>query len=349
MSDKGFKKIALITGITGQDGSYLAELLLEKEYVIYGIIRRHSSIHTERIDHIHHQIRLIYGDMTDQTSIQNVFNTIFQEQGRDFDRLEVYNLAAQSHVKVSFEVPEYTGQVDALGTLRILETILKSGLKEKIRFYQASTSELYGKVLETPQKESTPFNPQSPYAVAKLYGYYIVKNYRESYGLFACNGILFNHTSPRRGETFVCRKITLGVSAIMSGRQSILSLGNLNSKRDLGHAKDYVYGMWLMLQQDNPVDYVLSMGETYNIRDIVQMAFNVYNKKVSWEGEGLDEVGKIDGDIVVMVNPKYFRPAEVDLLLGDSTKAQQELGWKPHYTTQEIISEMVLSDEKRFI
>lgn len=349
MSDKGFKKIALITGITGQDGSYLAELLLEKEYVIYGIIRRHSSIHTERIDHIHHQIRLIYGDMTDQTSIQNVFNTIFQEQGRDFDRLEVYNLAAQSHVKVSFEVPEYTGQVDALGTLRILETILKSGLKEKIRFYQASTSELYGKVLETPQKESTPFNPQSPYAVAKLYGYYIVKNYRESYGLFACNGILFNHTSPRRGETFVCRKITLGVSAIMSGRQSILSLGNLNSKRDLGHAKDYVYGMWLMLQQDNPVDYVLSMGETYNIRDIVQMAFNVYNKKVCWEGEGLDEVGKIDGDIVVMVNPKYFRPAEVDLLLGDSTKAQQELGWKPHYTTQEIISEMVLSDEKRFI
>jgi len=342
------KLISLITGITGQDGSYLAELLLEKGYTVYGLIRRHSSIHTERIDHILKKLRLIYGDMTDQTSIQNVFNTIFLEQGRDFDRLEVYNLAAQSHVKVSFEVPEYTGQVDALGTLRILETILKSGLKDKIRFYQASTSELFGKVLETPQKETTPFNPQSPYAVAKLYGYYIVKNYRESYSLYACNGILFNHTSPRRGETFVCRKITLAVSAIMSGKQECLYLGNLNSMRDLGHAKDYVNGMWLMLQGDKPVDYILSMGDTYSIRSLVQMAFDFYNKKIIWEGDGLDEVGKMDGKIVVAVNPKYFRLAEVDLLLGDSTKARLELDWEPNYTTKEIITEMVKNDAKRF-
>lgn len=338
-------RIALITGITGQDGSYLAELLLEKGYKVYGVIRRHSSIHTERIDHLFKSLRLIYGDMTDQTSIQNVFNTIFMEQGRDFERLEVYNLAAQSHVKVSFEVPEYTGQVDALGTLRILETILKSGLKDRIRFYQASTSELFGKVLEIPQKETTPFNPQSPYAVAKLYGFWIVKNYRESYGLFACNGILFNHTSPRRGETFVCRKITLGVSAIEAGKQECLYLGNLNSKRDMGHARDYVEGMWRMLQTDKPIDYVLSMGHTYSIRELVQMAFDVYGKVVEWSGEGLDETGSVDGKVVVRVSPKYFRPAEVDLLLGDSTRAREELGWNPTMTTQEIIREMVLSDE----
>lgn len=341
-------RIALITGITGQDGSYLSELLIEKKYIIYGIIRRHSSIHTERIDHIYSKINLIYGDMTDQTSLQNVFNTIITEQGRDFERLEVYNLAAQSHVKVSFEVPEYTGQVDALGTLRLLETILKTGLKDKIRFYQASTSELFGKVLETPQSETTPFNPQSPYAIAKLYSYWIVKNYRESYGLYACNGILFNHTSPRRGETFVCRKITLAVASIISGKQDYMSLGNLNSQRDLGHAKDYVYGMWLMLQKTEPIDYVLSTGKTYSIRELIQMTFDVFGKKVEWQGSGLDEVGVIDGKIVVRVNPKYFRPAEVDLLLGDSTKARNELGWITKYSTEETLCEMVQSDLKQY-
>lgn len=341
-------RIALITGITGQDGSYLSELLIEKKYIIYGIIRRHSSIHTERIDHIYSKINLIYGDMTDQTSLQNVFNTIITEQGRDFERLEVYNLAAQSHVKVSFEVPEYTGQVDALGTLRLLETILKTGLKDKIRFYQASTSELFGKVLETPQSETTPFNPQSPYAIAKLYSYWIVKNYRESYSLYACNGILFNHTSPRRGETFVCRKITLAVASIISGKQDYMSLGNLNSQRDLGHAKDYVYGMWLMLQKTEPIDYVLSTGKTYSIRELIQMTFDVFGKKVEWQGSGLDEVGVIDGKIVVRVNPKYFRPSEVDLLLGDSTKARNELGWITKYSTEETLCEMVQSDLKQY-
>lgn len=341
-------KIALITGITGQDGSYLSELLIEKGYIVYGIIRRHSSIHTERIDHLYSKLNLIYGDMTDQTSLQNVFNQILIEQGRNFERMEIYNLAAQSHVKVSFEVPEYTGQVDALGTLRLLETILKSGLKDKIRFYQASTSELYGKVLETPQRETTPFNPQSPYAIAKLYGFWIVKNYRESYGLFACNGILFNHTSPRRGETFVCRKITRGVAAIVAGKQVCLELGNLNSKRDLGHAKDYVYGMWLMLQAENPIDYVLSTGETYSIRQLIQMAFDVYGKKLEWRGEGLDEEGVIGDHVVVRINPKYFRPAEVELLHGDSTKARTELGWIPKYSTQETLSEMVSCDAKQY-
>jgi GDPmannose 4,6-dehydratase len=341
-------RIALITGITGQDGSYLSELLLEKNYIIYGIIRRHSSIHTERIDHLFSKLKLIYGDMTDQTSLQNVFNTIILEQGLDFERLEVYNLAAQSHVKVSFEVPEYTGQVDALGTLRLLETILKTGLKEKIRFYQASTSELFGKVLETPQRETTPFNPQSPYAIAKLYSYWIVKNYRESYGLHACNGILFNHTSPRRGETFVCRKITLAVAAIIAGKQDYMSLGNLNSQRDLGHAKDYIYGMWLMLQNNEPVDYVLSTGKTYSIRELIQMTFDVFGKKIEWHGSGLDEVGIVNEKIVVRVNPKYFRPAEVELLLGDSTKAQNELGWTPKYSTKETLCEMVLNDLEQY-
>jgi GDPmannose 4,6-dehydratase len=339
------RRLALITGITGQDGSYLAEFLLEKGYAVYGVIRRHSSIHTERIDHIYERLRLLYGDMTDQTSLQNVFSRIFEEQGRDFEVLEVYNLAAQSHVKVSFEVPEYTGQVDALGTLRMLEIIRGSGLGHKIRFYQASTSELYGAVLETPQCETTPFNPQSPYAVAKMYGFWIVKNYRESYGLFACNGILFNHTSPRRGETFVCRKITLGVAAYATAAtKPVLRLGNLNAKRDLGHARDYIEGMWLMLQRESPVDYVLSTGEMYSIRELVQMAFVAIGKTVVWEGEGLAEVGKVDGEVVVSVDPKYFRPAEVELLLGDSSKARTELGWVPRYTTVEIIREMVEAD-----
>jgi len=337
-------RIALITGITGQDGSYLAELLLEKNYVVYGIIRRNSSNFSERIDHIFSKLRLIYGDMTDQISLQNVFNTIINEQGTDFERLEVYNLAAQSHVQVSFEVPEYTGQVDAMGTLRLLETILKTGFKDKIRYYQASTSELFGKVLETPQTETTPFNPQSPYAIAKLYGYWIVKNYRESYGMFACNGILFNHTSVRRGRTFVCRKITQAVSAICVGKQDVLLLGNLNSMRDIGHAKDYVYGMWLMLQQDKPVDYVLSTGKTYSIRQLIEMSFKFLGHSVEWQGSGLTEVGLLNGKIVVKVAPEYFRPAEVDLLLGDSSKARLELGWVPKYTTEQTIEEMIRYD-----
>jgi GDPmannose 4,6-dehydratase len=349
MKTDNMTKISLITGITGQDGSYLAELLLEKNYIVYGMIRRHSSIHTERINHIYSKLHLIYGDMTDQSSLQNVFNTILNQQGKDFECLEIYNLAAQSHVKVSFEVPEYTGQVDALGTLRLLETIRNSDVKDKIKFYQASTSELYGKVLETPQNENTEFNPQSPYAIAKLYGYWIVKNYRQSYNLFACNGILFNHTSERRGETFVCRKITKAVAAIEAGKLDCLHLGNLNSKRDIGHAKDYVYGMWLMLQHNVPVDYVLSTGETYSIRELVQLAFNVYGKTIEWRGEGLEEKGFIGTNVVVRVNPKYFRPAEVDLLLGNSTKARNELGWNPSYSIKEIITEMVLSDAKQYM
>jgi len=337
-------KYALITGITGQDGSYLSELLLEKGYKVYGIIRRHSQINTQRIDHIYNKLNLIYGDMTDQTSIMNTFNII--EKNNDIDILEIYNLAAQSHVKISFDLPEYTAQVDAVGTLRLLETILKSNIKDKVRLYQASTSELYGKVLSTPQDETTPFNPQSPYAIAKIYSYWMIKNYKNSYNIFACNGILFNHTSPRRGETFVCRKITIAVSKIMSNKQDVLILGNLNAKRDLGHARDYVYGMWLMLQNKEPVDYVLSTGETYSVREIVQMAFNYFNKHITWQGEGVSEVGLLDGKIVVRVSPRYFRPSEVELLLGCSNKKEKELGWKRNYTTQQIINEMIEYDLK---
>jgi len=338
-------KIALITGITGQDGSYLSELLLEKGYIVYGIIRRHSSINTKRIDHIYGKLKLIYGDMTDQTSLTNVFNQIISDNPL-LECLEVYNLAAQSHVKVSFEVPEYTGQVDALGTLRLLETIMKSGIKDKIRFYQASTSELYGDVLETPQTEKTPFNPQSPYAIAKLYSYWIVKNYRESYKLFACNGILFNHTSPRRGETFVCRKITMAAAAIKKNKQQCLYLGNINSKRDLGHARDYVYGMWLMLQNDKAIDYVLSMNKTYSIRQIVEISFKYTGFHILWRGEGLNEEGydMNTGKVLIKINPKYFRPSDVELLLGDSSKVRQELGWETKYTTEDILQEMVEND-----
>jgi len=339
-------KYALITGITGQDGSYLSELLLEKGYKVYGIIRRHSQINTQRIDHIYNKLNLIYGDMTDQTSIMNTFNII--EKNNDIDILEIYNLAAQSHVKISFDLPEYTAQVDAVGTLRLLETILKSNIKDKVRLYQASTSELYGKVLSTPQDETTPFNPQSPYAIAKIYSYWMIKNYKNSYNIFACNGILFNHTSPRRGETFVCRKITKAVAAIVAGKQDCMYLGNLNSKRDLGHARDYVNGMWLMLQNNKPVDYVLSTGETYSIRELVQFSFNVYGKTVEWRGDGLEEEGLIGNHVVVRVNSKYFRPAEVDLLLGDSTKARNELGWKTNYTIKELLTEIVLSDAKQY-
>lgn len=339
-------KYALITGITGQDGSYLSELLLEKNYKVYGIIRRHSQINTQRIDHIYNKLNLIYGDMTDQSSIMNVFNII--EKNKDIDVLEIYNLAAQSHVKISFDLPEYTAQVDAVGTLRLLESILKSNIKDKIRLYQASTSELYGEVLSIPQDESTPFNPQSPYAIAKMYSYWIIKNYKNSYNLFACNGILFNHTSPRRGETFVCRKITIAVAKIMSNKQDCIILGNLNAKRDLGHAKDYVQGMWLMLQQNKPFDYVLSTGETYSIREILQMAFNYFNKQIIWQGNGINEVGLVDDKIVIKVSSRYFRPSEVELLLGSSKKAEAELGWKRSYTTQEIINEMIEYDLKEY-
>lgn len=345
------KKLALITGITGQDGSYLAELLLEKNYIVYGLVRRHSFINTNRIDHLYKNpnLKLVYGDMTDQTSLFNVFNTIFSENGADsFERLEVYNLAAQSHVKVSFEVPEYTGQTDALGVLRILEVIRHSQYREKIRFYQASTSELFGEVLETPQTEKTPFNPRSPYAVAKQYGYHIVNNYRESYGLFACNGILFNHTSPRRGETFVERKISIAVGKIVAGVSDSFCLGNLNACRDIGHARDYVHGMWLMLQQEKPHDYVLATGVTKSVRDIVETAFNVVGLSIIWEGEGVNEVGKINGRVVVKVSSKYFRPAEVDSLLGDASKAKNELGWEPTISFDDIISELVQHDIYRF-
>lgn len=345
-------KIALITGISGQDGSYLSELLISKNYKVYGIIRRHSSIvNTKRIDHIFHKLNLFYGDMTDQTSLQNIFDKIEKDNiGVDVEVFEIYNLAAQSHVKVSFEVPEYTAQVDALGTLRLLETILKSNLKNKIRFYQASTSELYGKVVEVPQNENTPFNPQSPYAIAKLYSYWIVKNYREAYGLFACNGILFNHTSPRRGETFVCRKIAIGAADIYKGKKTDLVLGNLNSKRDLGHAKDYVYGMWLMLQNKTPKDYVLSMNKTYSVKEIVEICFKIVGRDILWEGEGINEVGKdkLSGEVLIRVSEKYFRPCEVDLLLGDSSKAREELGWNPIYDTENILKEMVLEELKYY-
>jgi len=345
-------RLALITGITGQDGSYLAEFLLEKGYMVYGLVRRHSSINTKRIDHLYSnkKLKLLYGDMTDQTSLFNVFNTIvIENESKGFDVLEVYNLAAQSHVKVSFEVPEYTGQTDALGVLRLLEVIRNSKFREKIRFYQASTSELFGEVLETPQSENTPFNPRSPYAVAKLYGCHIVKNYRESYGMFACNGILFNHTSPRRGETFVERKISIGVGKIAEGEMDCLYLGNLNACRDIGHARDYVTGMWLMLQQDRPEDYVLATGVTRSVREIVETAFDVLNMRIEWEGEGLNEVGKLDGKIVIRVSPKYFRPAEVDLLHGNATKAKLALGWEPTMSFKEIMAELVRHDSDNSI
>ena len=339
-------RVALLTGITGQDGSYLAELLLEKGYVVYGICRRHSSNNFNRISEILDRLRLCYGDVTDNNSLNLVFSKIFSEV-TDLEILEVYNLAAQSHVKISFDIPEYTGQVDALGTLRLLEIIRTSPHKEKIRFYQASTSELYGKVVETPQTERTPFNPQSPYAIAKLYSFWMVKHYREAYGMFAVNGILFNHTSPRRGENFVCRKITMAAAAIKAGKQKHLVLGNLNSFRDLGHAKDYVAGMWAMLQGDRvPKDYVLSMACGYKIRELVEITFSEVGIKIVWEGSGVSEVGRnaLTGEVVVRVDAKYFRPAEVDFLLGDSTAARKELGWVTSYTTGAIISEMVRHD-----
>jgi len=331
-------KTALITGITGQDGSYLAELLLEKGYEVHGIVRRSSLINTHRIDHIYDNpnLTLHYGDLTDATNIIGVIKKTEPD--------EIYNLGAQSHVKVSFETPEYTGNVDGLGTLRVLEAVRLLGMEDKVRIYQASTSELYGKVQETPQTETTPFYPRSPYGVAKLYGFWIVKNYRESYGMHASSGILFNHESPRRGETFVTRKITRGLSRISVGLQDCLYLGNLDAKRDWGHAKDYARAMWLMLQQDEPDDYVIATGEQYTVREFVNRASNYFGMKIEWMGEGMDEVG-YDWNTkrpVVKVSDKYFRPAEVESLLGDATKAKEKLGWEPEISFKELIEDMVL-------
>lgn len=333
-------KIALITGITGQDGSYLAELLLEKGYEVHGIIRRSSSINTTRIDHIFKKIHLHYGDLTDSTNLVRVIQLVQPD--------EIYNLGAQSHVKVSFEMPEYTGMVDGLGTLRILEAVRLLGMEKKTRIYQASTSEMFGKVQEIPQKETTPFYPRSPYGVSKVYGYWITKNYRESYGLYACSGILFNHESPRRGETFVTRKITRGLKAMSEGKQTVLKLGNLNAKRDWGHAKDFVEAMWLMLQQDQPDDYVIATGEQYSVREFVEEAAPYFNMDIQWEYDSNGkEVGidKNTGLVRVIVDEKYFRPAEVDTLLGDSTKAMNNLGWKPRTSFKDLVRDMCLYEK----
>ena len=337
-------KVALITGITGQDGSYLSELLLEKNYDVWGIIRRSSLINTTRIDHLFDKLNLRYGDLTDGINLMNVFNEIKNHYLEKLEVLEVYNLAAMRHVKVSFEMPEYTGNVDGLGTLRMLESIRNCGIpNDKIRFYQASTSELYGKVIEVPQTEKTPFYPRSPYGVAKLYGFWITKNYRESYGMYACSGILFNHESPRRGHNFVTRKITMALGNIIKGKQDKLVLGNIGSLRDWGHAKDYVYGMWLILQNDKPDDYVLSTNEYHSVREFVEKTFGLKGFNIKWKGEGINEIGYDEntGRELIFISEKYFRPAEVDELLGDSTKARTELGWKLDYSFDDLVKEMV--------
>ena len=329
-------KVALITGITGQDGSYLAELLLEKGYEVHCIVRRSSLINTHRIDHIYKDIHLHYGDLTDATNLIGVIKKV--------EPHEIYNLGAQSHVKVSFETPEYTGQVDGLGTLRVLEAVRLLGMQDEVRIYQASTSELYGLVQAVPQTETTPFYPRSPYGVAKLYGYWIVKNYRESYGMHCSSGILFNHESPRRGETFVTRKITRGLSKISVGLQDVLYLGNLDAKRDWGHAKDFVEAMWLMLQQDEPDDYVIATGQQYSVRDFVNKAAPFFGLNLEWSGEGLDEIAidKISKRTVVAVDKKYFRPAEVESLLGDPTKAKEKLGWEPTTSFEQLVEDMCI-------
>lgn len=353
--NKNKTKVALITGITGQDGAYLAELLLSKGYIVHGVKRRSSSLNTERIDHIYQdqhekdvRFFLHYGDMTDSTNIIRIIQQVQPD--------EIYNLAAQSHVQVSFDTPEYTANADGIGVLRILEAIRILGLEKKTRFYQASTSELYGLVQEVPQKETTPFYPRSPYGVAKLYGFWITKNYREAYGMYACNGILFNHESPIRGETFVTRKITRAIAAISLGQQDTLYLGNLDSERDWGHAKDYVEGMWCMMQQKTPEDFVLATGVKYSVRTFVEKAFAHVGVTIAWKGTGVNEIGYDKKDLtsnaskkqapkpLVKISKKYFRPAEVDLLVGDATKAHEKLGWKPKYTLDELIKEMVESD-----
>ena len=329
-------KVALITGITGQDGSYLAELLLETGYEVHGIVRRSSLINTHRIDHIYKNIHLHYGDLTDATNLIGVIKKVKPD--------EIYNLGAQSHVKVSFEIPEYTGQVDGLGTLRILEAVRILGMENDVRIYQASTSELYGKVQEVPQTEKTPFYPRSPYGVAKLYGFWIVKNYREAYGLHASSGILFNHESSRRGETFVTRKITQGLSRISVGAQDVLYLGNLAAKRDWGHAKDYAEAMCLMLQQDEPDDYVIATGEQHSVREFVDIAAPFFGLNIEWKGEGIEEEGvdKTTGRSIIKVSDKYFRPTEVESLLGDASKAKEKLGWEPKITFEQLVEDMCI-------
>ena len=350
-------KKALISGITGQDGSYLAEFLLKKGYEVHGIKRRASSLNTQRIDHIYddphnNDPRLIlhYGDITDSLNLTKLVSKIQPD--------EIYNLAAQSHVAVSFEIPEYTANVDAIGTLRMLEAIRFAGLEKKTKLYQASTSELYGLVQETPQTETTPFYPRSPYGVAKLYAYWIIKNYREAYGIFACNGILFNHESPRRGETFVTRKITRGLANIFVGLEKCLYLGNMDSLRDWGHAKDYVRMQWMMLQQDKPEDYVIATGVQYSIRDFIHMATSELGIEIEFSGKGKEEIGAVkkindkkltnlsEGEVIIRVDEEYFRPTEVESLLGDPSKAKKDLGWEPQISTQEMCSEMVREDLK---
>ena len=339
-------KIALITGVTGQDGAYLAEFLLGKGYIVHGLVRRASLNNTGRIDHLYQgplankdNFVLHYGDMTDSSSLSRIIQQVQPD--------EIYNLAAQSHVAVSFEEPEYTANSDALGALRVLEAIRIGGLQQKTRFYQASTSELYGLVQETPQKETTPFYPRSPYAVAKLYAYWITVNYREAYGIYACNGILFNHESPMRGETFVTRKITMALARIKLGVQSCLYLGNMDSLRDWGHAKDYVEMQWLMLQQEKPEDFVIATGVQYSVRDFVNAAAEELGIKIRWEGTGVDEKGFDEtGKCIVAVDPQYFRPTEVETLLGDATKAREKLGWAPKITFKELVAEMVREDLK---
>jgi GDPmannose 4,6-dehydratase len=340
------KKVALITGITGQDGAYLAELLLEKDYIVHGIKRRASLFNTDRVDHLYQDPHvdnknfiLHYGDLTDSTNLIRIIQLVQPD--------EIYNLAAMSHVAVSFETPEYTANADGIGTLRILEAIRILGLEKKTKFYQASTSELYGLVQETPQTETTPFYPRSPYAVAKLYGYWITVNYREAYGIYACNGILFNHESPIRGETFVTRKITRALARIKLGLQDCLYLGNLDALRDWGHAKDYVEMQWLMLQQDKPEDFVIASGVQYSVRDFVDTAAKELDITIRWEGKGVDEKGyDAEGKCIVQVDPRYFRPTEVETLLGDPTKAKEKLGWTPKITFEELVAEMVSEDYK---
>jgi len=339
-------KTALISGITGQDGSYLTELLLEKDYIVHGIIRRSSSFNTFRIDHLYNDPNLLnkklflhYGDLTDSSNLNRLVEKIQPD--------EIYNLGAQSHVQVSFEVPEYTAEVDGVGTLRFLDAIKETGINT--RFYQASTSELYGLVQEVPQNEKTPFYPRSPYAAAKLYAYWIVVNYREAYNLFACNGILFNHESERRGKTFVTRKISVAVAKIMTGQQDILLLGNMDAKRDWGYAPEFVEGMWRMLQYSQPEDFVLATGETHTVREFVEEAFRVLGEEIIWKGQGVNEKGylKSNNKEVVAINPKYYRPTEVELLLGDPRKAREKLGWEPKVTFTELVSIMVKADYKK--
>ena len=360
-------KVALVTGVTGQDGAYLAELLLEKGYMVHGIKRRSSSFNTSRIDHLYQdpheknqRFKLHYGDLTDSMNLTR----IIQETQPD----EIYNLAAMSHVKVSFDIPEYTANADGIGTLRILEAVRLLGLEKKTKVYQASTSELYGLVQAVPQSETTPFYPRSPYAVAKIYAYWITVNYREAYNMFACNGILFNHESPLRGETFVTRKITRGVAKIALGMQDAIYMGNLDAKRDWGHAKDYVEAMWRILQQDQPTDYVIATGVTTKVRDFIRLAFAEVGFNLRFEGEGVEEIGILDsfnealvndvleglevktqiGDVLVRIDPRYFRPTEVDLLIGDPTKAQTQLGWQPKYDLASLVEEMVAADVALF-